>query len=139
MKIRARFTTAISFWEKVSTYTAGQGNSTTWTLYTEGTMSVFPCEWRGKILAGKNQNETFDGNAEGSLERATIRMPFIPRLYEKLRSGAMIAVKGADGNAVTDGEPNLLSANVFEVFGTVDNILEENQYMEFQIARYEVK
>ena len=139
MKIRARFTTAISFWEKVSTYTAGEGNSTTWTLYTEGTMSVFPCEWRGKILAGKNQNETFDGNAEGSLERATIRMPFIPRLYEKLRSGAMIAVKGADGNAVTDGEPNLLSANVFEVFGTVDNILEENQYMEFQIARYEVK
>ena len=139
MKIRARFTTAISFWEKVSTYTAGQGNSTTWTLYTEGAMSVFPCEWRGKILASKNQNETFDGNAEGSLERATIRMPFIPRLYEKLRSGAMVAVKGADGNAVTDGEPNLLSANVYEVFGTVDNILEENQYMEFQLARYEVK
>lgn len=139
MKIRARFVTAISFWEKVSTYTAGQGNSTTWTLYTEGAMSVFPCEWRGKILSGKNQNETFDGNAEGSLERAVIRMPFIPDLYEKLRSGAMLALKGADSSDVVDGEPNLMSANAYEVFGTVDNILEENQFMEFQLARYEVK
>lgn len=139
MKIRARFTTGISFWEKVSTYETGKGNTTTWTLYTEGAMSVFPCEWRGKILAGKNQNETFDGNAEGSLERATIRMPYVPNLYEKLRSGAMVAVKAADGTAVVDGEPNLMSASVYEVFGTVDNILEENQYMEFQLARYEVK
>lgn len=139
MKIRARFVTAVSFWEKVSTYTAGEGNTTTWTLFTEGAMSVFPCEWRGKILAGKNQNETFDGNAEGSLERAVVRMPFIPALFEKLRSGAMVVVKGTDSSAVIDGEPDLLSMNVFEVFGTVDNILEENQYMEFQLARYEVK
>ena len=139
MKIKARFTTAVSFWEKVSTYVAGQGNSTTWVLYTEGAMSVFPCEWRNKILAGKNQNETFDGNAEGSLERAVVRMPFIPLLYEKLRSGAMVAVKGADSKAITEGEPNLLSPNVYEVFGTVDNILEECQFMEFQLARYEVK
>lgn len=139
MKIRARFVTAVSFWEKVSTYTPGEGNTTTWTLFTEGTMSVFPCEWRDKILAGKNQNETFDGNAEGSLERAVVRMPYIPNLYEKLRSGAMAVVKGTGSDSVSDGEPDLLSANVYEVFGTVDNILEENQYMEFQLARYEVK
>lgn len=137
MKIRARFTTAVSFWEKVTAYVPGQGNNTSWTLYTEGTMTVFPCEWRNKILAGKNQNETFDGNAEGSLERATVRMPFIPALYEKLRSGAMVAIKG--GNAETDTEPDLTSANAYEVFGTVDNLLEERQYMEFQIARYEAK
>lgn len=137
MKIRARFTTAVSFWEKVTAYVPGQGNSTSWTLYTEGTMTIFPCEWRNKILAGKNQNETFDGNAEGALERATVRMPFIPALYEKLRSGAMVAIKG--GNAETDTEPDLTSANAYEVFGTVDNLLEERQYMEFQIARYEAK
>lgn len=137
MKIRARFTTAVSFWEKVTAYVPGQGNNTSWTLYTEGTMTVFPCEWRNKILAGKNQNETFDGNAEGSLERATVRMPFIPALYEKLRSGAMIAIKS--GNAETDTEPDLTSANTYEVFGTVDNLLEECQYMEFQLARYEAK
>ena len=137
MKIHARFTTAVSFWEKVTAYVPGQGNNTSWTLYTEGTMSVFPCEWRNKILAGKNQNETFDGNAEGALERATVRMPFIPALYEKLRSGAMIAVKG--GNTESDSEPNLTSANAYEVFGTVDNLLEECQYMELQLARYEAK
>lgn len=137
MKIKARFTTGVSFWEKVSTYEAGKGNSTSWTLYTEGTMSVFPCEWRGKILSGKNQNEVFQGNAEGALERATIRMPFIPGLYEKLRSGAMVAVKG--GNSSEDTEPNLMSPNAYEVFGTVDNIMEECQFMEFQLARYEAK
>ena len=137
MKIRARFITPISFWEKTTTYKAGEGNTTTWTLYTEGTMSVFPCEWRGKILAGKNQNEVFLGDAEGALERAVIRMPFIPALFDKLRSGAMVAVRGTIPEGQT--EPNLTSQNVYEVFGTVDNILEECQYMEFQIARYEAK
>lgn len=137
MKIRARFTSPISFWEKVTIYVPGQGNTTAWVLFTQGTMSVFPCEWRGKILAGKNQNETFLGDAEGALERASIRMPYIPALFEKLRSGAMIAVKGS----IPEGEtgPNLTSQNVYEVFGTVDNMLEENQYMEFQLARYEAK
>ena len=137
MKIHARFTTAVSFWQKNSTYEPGKGNTTTWTLYSEGTMSVFPCEWRGKILAGKNQNEVFLGDAEGALERAVIRMPFIPALFDKLRSGAMVAVRGTIPEGET--EPNLTSQNVYEVFGTVDNILEECQYMEFQIARYEAK
>lgn len=137
MKIRARFTSPISFWEKVTIYVSGQGPTTSWQLYTEGTMSVFPCEWRGKILAGKNQNETFLGDAEGALERASIRMPYIPALFEKLRSSAMIAVKGSIPEGET--EPNLTSQNVYEVFGTVDNMLEENQYMEFQLARYEAK
>lgn len=137
MKIRARFTSPISFWEKVTAYVPGQGNTTAWVLFTQGAMSVFPCEWRGKILAGKNQNETFLGDAEGALERASIRMPYIPALFEKLRSGAMIAVKGSIPEGET--EPNLTSQNVYEVFGTVDNILEENQYMEFQLARYEAK
>ena len=49
----------------------------------------------------------------------------------------MIAIKG--GNAETDTEPDLTSANTYEVFGTVDNLLEECQYMEFQLARYEAK
>ena len=137
MKIRARFVTPISFWEKATSYVAGQGNTTAWSLYSEGEMTVFPCEWRGKILAGKNQNEVFDGDAEGALERAVIRMPYIPALYDKLRSGAMLAVRGFLPEGQT--EPNLTSQNVYEVFGTVDNILEENQYMEFQLARYEAK
>ena len=138
MKIKARFTTAVSFWSKVSTYEAGKGNSTTWVLYTEGTMSVFPCEWRGKFGYGKMGNATYEADAEGVLDRATIRMPFIPGLYEKLRTSAVVIVKGADGDAVKDGEPNPEDPNVYEAYGGIDNIYEENQYMEFHVHRYEV-
>ena len=139
MKIKARFSTAVSFWEKVSTYTPGEGNTTNWVLFSEGAMSVFPCEWRGKWIAGRNRNETYLADAEGVTERVVVRMPYIPRLYEKLRAHAVLVVKGADKNAIVDGEPNPGSLNVYEVYSGVDNIYEENQYMEFHLARYEVQ
>lgn len=138
MKIRAKFTTAISFWEKKSTYVPGQGNTDSWELYTEGTMSVFPCEWRAKFMSGKNRNETYEADAEGVLERISIRMPYLPVLYDKLRSGAVVVVKGADESAIVDGEPNPDSLNVYSVFSGVDNMMEENQYMQFYVQRYEV-
>lgn len=138
MKIRAKFTTAVSFWEKVTTYVPGQGNTTTWQLYTEGTMSVFPCEWRGKFGYGRRGNETYEADAEGVIDRAVIRMPFIPGLYDKLRTGAVIVIKGADDSALIDGEPNPGSPNVYETYGGIDNIYEENQYIEFLVHRYEV-
>lgn len=138
MKIRAKFTTAISFWEKKSTYVSGKGNTDSWELYTEGTMSVFPCEWRAKFMSGKNRNETYEADAEGVLERISIRMPYLPVLYDKLRSGAVVVVKGADESAIVDGEPNPDSLNVYSVFSGVDNMMEENQYMQFYVQRYEV-
>lgn len=139
MKIRARFTTPVRFWEKVSTYEPGQGPSTEWVLYTEGEMSVFPCEWRGKFGYGKMGNAIFEADAEGVLDRATIRMPFIPGLYDKLRTSAVIVVKGPDnGDVFKCGEPNPENPNTYEVYGGVDNIYEENQYMEFHAHRYEV-
>lgn len=139
MKIRARFTTAVSFWEKVSTYEAGKGNTTTWTLYTEGAMSVFPCEWRGRLISGRRGNSTFDVDAEGVIDLATIRMPFIPGLYDKLRTGAMIVIKGGNlETALVNGEPNPQCPDVYEAIGGIDNIYEENQYMEIHVRRYEV-
>jgi hypothetical protein len=138
MKIRARFTTAVSFWEKVTSYTPGHGNTTTWTLYTEGTMSVFPCEWRGKFGYGRRGNETYEADAEGVIDRASVRMPFIPGLYDKLRTGAVIVIKGADESGLVDCEPDPGNPNVYETYGGIDNILEENQYMEFLVHRYEV-
>lgn len=138
MKIKARFVTPISFWEKVSTYEAGKGNTTEWVLYTEGAQFIFPCEWRGKFGYGKFGNAIFEADAEGVLDRATIRMPFIPGLYDKLRTSAVVVIKGTDGNAIKDGEPDPANPNVYEVYGGVDNIYEENQYMEFHAHRYEV-
>lgn len=138
MKIRARFNTGVSFWEKVSSYIPGQGNTTTWTLYTEGEMSVFPCEWRSKFGYGRRGNETFDGDAEGVIDRAAVRMPYIPSLYDKLRTGTVIAVKGGDESAIVEGEPDPANPNVYETYGGIDNIYEENQYIEFLVHRYEV-
>ena len=138
MKIRARFTTAVSFWEKVSTYDPGKGPTTTWRLYAEGEMSVFPCEWRGKFGYGKRGNETYDGDAEGVVDCATIRMPYIPGLYDKLRTCTVIVIKGADAGALNDGVPDPTNPNVYEAYGGIDNIYEENQYMEFHAHRYEV-
>ena len=138
MKIHARFTTAVSFWSKVSTYTAGQGNTTSWELYTEGAMSVFPCEWRGKFGYGKRGNETYEAEAEGVVDRAIIRMPFIPGLYNKLRTMSVVVLKGDDQSGLVNGEPDPGNPNVYEAYGGIDNVLEENQYMEFHVHRYEV-
>lgn len=138
MKIKANFNTGVSFWEKVSTYVPGRGNSTSWNLYAEGTMSVFPCEWRGKFGYGKRGNETFSADAEGIIDWANIRMPFIPGLYEKLRTTTVVVIKGDQESGLIDGEPNPASPNVYEAYSGVDNIYEENQYMEFRVHRYEV-
>ena len=138
MKIHARFTTAVSFWSKVSTYTPGQGNTTSWELYTEGAMSVFPCEWRSKFGYGKRGNETYDADAEGVVDRAQIRMPFIPGLYDKLRTGTVVVLKGDDQSGLVDGEPDPGNPNVYEAYGGIDDIYEERQYMEFHVHRYEV-
>ena len=138
MKIRAKFTTAVSFWEKVTSYTPGQGNTTKWVLYTEETMSVFPCEWRGKFGYGRRGNETYEADAEGVIYRASVRMPYIPGLYNKLRAGAVVVIKGGSTSALIDGEPDPTNPDVYETYGGIDNIYEENQYMEFLVHRYEV-
>lgn len=146
MKLTTKFTTAASFYEKTNTYTAGQGTSISWTPYKEGSMSVFPCEWRGT-----HGNAQMNAQAVGVLDSARIRMPYIPDLYNKLRTAEMIIIKGADPNAVviietTDEQqhttieylPNEQNPNVYTVWGGVDNMQEECRYMEFNVRRYEV-
>ena len=157
MKIRAKFTTGISFWEKTSIYVPGQGTTATWILYSEGTMTVFPCEWRMNLRT--RTDEKFSGNAEGNVDFDKVRMPYIPRLYEKLRTLTMVIVKGGitekeeneadrynqgEYNNVSYGgsgkiEPDLNGTNMYQLWGGVDNMREENQYMEFAVRRYEAK
>jgi len=55
-----------------------------------------------------------------------------------LRVCSVVCVKGADPAAVVDGEPNPDNPNCYEMVGGVDNMREENQYMEFAVKRYEV-
>lgn len=133
MKLTTKFTTAISFYEKTNTYKKGEGNTTAWTLYTEGTMSVFPCEWRGT-----HGNAAITANAAGVLDSARVRMPYIPALYEKLRTAEIVIIKGADPTAVSQGVPDEMNPNTYTVWGGVDNMQEECRFMEFNVQRYEV-
>ena len=46
-------------------------------------------------------------------------------------------VKNADDTAIVKEEPDSNNPNVYELWGGVDNVREENQYMEFRVRRYE--
>ena len=133
MKLTTKFTTAVTFWEKHSTYTAGQGNTTEWIQYAEGSMTVFPCEWRGT-----HGNAAITANAAGVLDSARVRMPYIPALCELLRTVEIVVVKNADENAIVDDEPDQNNPNVYTVWGGVDDMQEEHRYIEFTVRRYEV-
>lgn len=133
MKLTTKFTTAVSFYEKTNTYVKGQGTAITWTLYEEGSIVVFPCEWRGT-----HGNAQMSAQAVGVLDSARIRMPYIPGLYEKLRTAEVVIIKGADQSAVSEGVPNEQNPNTYTVWGGVDNMQEECRYMEFNVRRYEV-
>lgn len=148
MKLTTKFTTAAAFYEKKNSYTKGQGTAITWTPYAEDTMTVFPCEWRGT-----HGNAQMTAQAAGVLDSATIRMPYIPGLYGKLRTAEMVVIKSADPTAVSEitVQPqnqnqtatkviviNEQNPNVYTVWGGVDNMQEECQYMEFTVKRYEV-
>ena len=133
MKLTTKFTTAVSFYEKVNSYPKGQGTTISWVLFEEGTMSVFPCEWRGT-----HGNAQMDAQAVGVLDSARIRMPYNPNLYEKLRTVEMVIIKGADPSAVVEGVPDETNPNTYSVWGGVDNMREECRYLEFNVRRYEV-
>lgn len=138
MKMKTSFNTGISFWEKISTYDSGEGYSNEWKLYSEGAMTVFPAEWRMNFRTRYDKN--FEGEAEGSIDFVRVRMPYLPSLYDKLRSTSMVIIKNddKDTDAIIDGEPNPDSVNVYELWGGVDNLQEANRFMQFAVRRYEV-
>lgn len=139
MKLRAKFTTAISFYIQTTAYDSGQGVTKTWTLYkselSDGSkMSVFFCEWTGSYGEIK-----FAAQAQGVSDSARVRMPFIPELYAELKSQKVLIAKNADTNVIDDNAPDAANANAYRVWGSVDNIREENILMEFNVMRYEVQ
>ncbi len=76
--------------------------------------------------------------AQGVGDSARVRMPFIPELYSKLREQRVVIAKNV-ANVLVDGEPDQTNVDAYRVWGGVDNIREENQYMEFSVQRYEVQ
>ena len=76
--------------------------------------------------------------AQGVNDSARVRMPFVPDLYEVLRSKLVIIAKNAN-NILINGNPDQTNVNAYRVWGGVNIINEENQYMEFNVQRYEVQ
>lgn len=124
--------TPIQFYAKETTYVPGKGNTTTWNKINTDGYETFYCEWRGSF-----GDRALSAEALGIKDSATIRTFYNPAIYEKLRSVHVVVVKNADETALIDGEPNKNNPNLYELWGGVDNVLEENRYLEFRVRRYE--
>ena len=122
-------TTPLKFYAKETAYIPGQGNTTSWQ---EIIINNLYCEWKG--IFG---DRAMSAQALGVKDSATIRMFYHPNIYAKLKSVQVIVVKNADATAIVNAEPNMNNPNVYEIWGGVDNVLEQNQFMEFRVRRYE--
>ena len=121
--------TPIKFYAKVTAYVPGQGNTTTWQEIINNSLY---CEWKGSF-----GDRALSAEALGVKDSATIRMTFNPTIYDKLRTEKVLIIKHADASAIVGGVPNKNNPNVYELWGGVDNVKEERQFMEFKVRRYE--
>ena len=122
-------TCPVHFYAKQSTYIPGEGQSTTWV-----DKGVLYCEWRGAY-----GDRVTAAQALGVSDSATVRTFYHPDIYAALRGVQMVAIKNADPAGIKAGAPDKANPNVYELWGGVDNVAEENQYMEFRVRRYEGK
>lgn len=130
-------TTPIQIYYKDSTYVVGEGDTTIWQLIEsklteENRASVFYCEWKGS-----HGDRAITAQSIGYNDTATIRTFYNPDIYSKLKGKHCVIVKNADQTAIKDGEPDKNNQNVYQLWGGVDNVHEENQFMEFIVRRYE--
>jgi len=124
-------TTPIKFFTKETTYIPGQGNTTTWQELDSDGYTTFYCEWRTMYGDRAITAETL-----GIKESATIRTFYNPIIYNKLRTTQVIVAKNG-ANILKDGVPDKNNPDCYELWGGVDNVLEENRFMEFRVRRYE--
>ena len=125
-------TTPIKFYTKEITYVPGQGNTTVWQELNSDGYTVFYCEWR--TIYG---DRALTAETLGVKESATIRTFYNPNIYNKITRVQAIIVKNLDETAFINGVPDKNNPNLYELWGGVDNVLEENQFMEFRVRRYE--
>jgi hypothetical protein len=132
--IRFNTNTPIELYVESQTYVEGEGHEAAWTKMGNEARSVFFCEWRGSF-----GDRALSAEALGVKDSATLRMFYNPTIYAQLRTARVVIVKGMDASAIIDGVPDRNNPNVYELWGGVDNVKEENQVMEFRVRRYEGK
>ena len=124
--------TPILLYAKTVNYTKLTGQTTSWVKIVSGAYDTFYCEWQGGF-----GDRAIAAQSIGVKDFATIRTFFNPIIYEKLRTVQVVVIKNADATAIVSGNPDKNNPNVYELWGGVDNVKEENQFMEFKVRRFE--
>ncbi len=140
-----KLNTAVQFYIEKSDYIKGAGHELTYTPIEnvivraiEGTeelkTSCYYCAWKGgfgeRLMAAQ---------AMGVMQMATLKMRFNPKIYEAIKERNVLVVKSMDETAFVDGKPNTTCINLYETWGDIDNVNDENLFMEFKVKRYESK
>ncbi|QRN86032.1 hypothetical protein JR334_02015 [Clostridia bacterium] len=134
MMIKFNPNTPLEMYEEQQAYIEGKGNDASWVAIGETGKLVHFCEWGGSY-----GDRATAAEAKGVKDSATLRMVYNPTVYAALRTSRVVIVKNLDPLAVVDDVPNQNNPNVYELWGGVDNIKNENQFMEFKVRRYEGK
>ena len=134
MKIRP--TTPVTFHEKRGVYVPGKGQEMQWQ-----SVGLLYGEWRGTHSGTRlgNGDQVMAAQALGVNEFATFRTFFHPDIYKALQGSQVLIAKNADETVIKNGAPDKSNPNAFELWGGIDNVAEENQFMEFKVKRYEGK
>ena len=124
-------TVPLLFYFKSSTYVPGTGQTVTWTKIITNAQYA---EWIGGY-----GDRAVAAQAIGVSDMATVRTFYHPTIIAKLRTAQVVVIKNADTTAIVAGVPDKNNPNCYELWGGVDNVGEENQFMEFRVRRYEGK
>lgn len=84
----------------------------------------FYCEWLSSYGASAIQQQ-----ADGVLQPARVRMPYVKAVYDALQSKDVRIYK----NGIADEQ------HTFCLNSAADNYIESNKMLEFQVKRYEVR
>lgn len=121
------------FFYQEKTYEAG-GVASLWKQYTEGDLTAFWADWRGSYGVQSIQLLSL-----GVSDACTVKMSYIPGLYDLLRTRDVTVIKGANPAALKDGAPDPAHPDTYRLYGGVDDIRSMRRVMEFKVRRYEAK
>ncbi len=125
-------TTPIQIYIKSVEYVRNKGNVSVWIRQETDGYDTYYSEWR--TIFG---DRAIAAESLGVKEGANIKTYFNPVLYEAMRRNETLIVKNLDESAFAEGKPDKDNPNLYELWGGIDNILEENLFMEFRVRRYE--
>lgn len=122
--LRFNPTVNVGFYRQTTSYEHGSGAESSWER-----IGSLPCAWTNAF-----GDRAVQAQSLGVLESATVRTFWHPDIYDALRRSRVLVVKHDNGEL-----PDMKHGDVYELWGSVDNVAEENAFMEFRVRRYESK